>query len=276
MRFGKYGFRILTVLLIFSLLIVGCTPARRPITDPAPGRTGTGTGTGGTGGTGAGGTGTGMGGTTGMGTPDTNNGIVRTPGTTNDMARNTAPMDTNNANTPGDTQGGARGQESDILGRTQGTDRTSDLIAPGATGGTGTIGGTGTGTGGTDGGDNAMEARIIREAERVAGVRNAVVFIDNTGTNNTGTNNTTRNNLIAYVGIDTGTTMGDEDADYVRDEVINRIRTAEPTITRVYVSSDPDTVGKLRGFGNDRRGGKPVTGFIDRVQTMFRRAIPRT
>ncbi|MDF2545560.1 MAG: hypothetical protein K0R93_458 [Anaerosolibacter sp.] len=256
MNFRKNGFKIFAVLLIFSLLIVGCTPARRPITDQAPGRTGTGgTGTG----TGTDGTGTGTGGTggtTGMGTNDTNNGIIRTPGTTNDIARNTAPVDDNNANTPGDTMGGSRGQEGDIAGRTnEGTDRTSDLITPGTPGTNGT---TGIGNGDAN---NTMETRIIREAERVNGVKNAVVLV---------------NNDVAYVGVDVGTTIADEDADYVRDEVINRIHTAIPTIERVYVSSNPDTLGRLRGFGNDIRGGRPITGFIDQVETMFRRTIPRT
>jgi YhcN/YlaJ family sporulation lipoprotein len=247
MRFGKYAFRVLTVLLIFSLLIIGCAPARRPITDQTPGTTPNDTTTPGV-----------------IEEPDTENGIVRTPGTTNDIARNTTPMDSNNANTPGDTQGGARGDADDILGRNnQGTDRMSDVITPGATGGTGTIGGP-NGVGDANGiGDanDAIETRVTREAERVAGVKNAVTFV---------------NNNTAYVGVDVGTTMGDEDSDYVRDEVINRIHTAVPNITRVYVSSNPDTLGRLRGFGNDIRGGKPITGFIDQVETMFRRTIPRT
>ncbi|MBB6215547.1 YhcN/YlaJ family sporulation lipoprotein [Anaerosolibacter carboniphilus] len=241
MKFRKYGFRILTALLIFSLLIVGCTPARRPITDPTPRDTAITPND-----------------TTTPGViedPDTENGIVRAPDTGNNTARNTTPMDSNNANTPGDTTGGARGDEDDILGRNnQGTDRTSDIITPGTTGTTG--------IGRTNGDANdAIETRITREAERVTGVRNAVTLV---------------NNNVAYVGLDVGTTLGDEDADYVRDEVINRIHTAEPTINRVYVSSNPDTLGRLRGFGNDIRGGRPITGFIDQVETLFRRTIPRT
>lgn len=237
MNFRKNGFKIFAVLLIFSLLIVGCTPARRPITDTTP-NTRNNTTTPGV-----------------IEEPDTNNGIVRTPGTTNDIARNTTPLDDNNANTPGDTLGGSRGQEGDITGRTdEGTDRTSDLITPGTPGTNGT---TGIGNGDAN---NAIETRIAREAERVAGVKNAVVLV---------------NDDVAYVGVDVGTTMADEDADYVRDEIINRIHVAEPTIERVYISSNPDTLGRLRGFGNDIRGGRPITGFIDQVETMFRRTIPR-
>ncbi|KXG76173.1 YhcN/YlaJ family sporulation lipoprotein [Thermotalea metallivorans] len=178
MRFNKYIFKAVVFFLIFSLLIVGCTPARRPVPSPTP---------------------------------------PTTP------APETAPMKPDNTNVPNEDIGSARNIGNDM--------------------------------------NRAMETRILREVERIEGVRNAAVLV---------------NNNTAYIGVDLGTNVPDTRVDAIRKEVVQRVTSLEPSLGPIYVSANPDVVGRLRAYGRDIRAGRPISGFIDQIEELFRRPVPRT
>ena len=106
-----------------------------------------------------------------------------------------------------------------------------------------------------------LEDRIQQDVERINGVNNAIVLV---------------NGNTAYVGIDSGKNITDNNMNDLKDQVIERTRRANPEITRVYVSSDMDTTERLRGYGTQVRAGRPITGFVNEIEEMFRRPLPRS
>ena len=99
------------------------------------------------------------------------------------------------------------------------------------------------------------ENRIQREVEAMNGVRNAVVIV---------------NENAAYIGVEMeGARAGQLTTD-MRDQIVERVRRIEPTVTRVQVSAETGVVERLRGFGTEIRGGRPVTGFMRDIEDLFR------
>lgn len=111
------------------------------------------------------------------------------------------------------------------------------------------------------GNETARETRIATEVNRIANVSDAMVLV---------------NNNVAYVGIDLNGNVEDATTNAIKDRVITAVKRADNSITQVYVSADVDVVQRLRGYGTDIRGGRPISGFIDEIEEMFRRPIPRT
>ena len=106
-----------------------------------------------------------------------------------------------------------------------------------------------------------LEDRIANDVEKIQGVNDAVVII---------------NGNTAYVGIDAGRNITDQKTNDLKDQVIDTARKADTRITKVYVSADMDAMERLRGFGRDIRAGRPITGFIDEIEDIFRRPLPTT
>lgn len=106
---------------------------------------------------------------------------------------------------------------------------------------------------------NRMAANLANKAARVPGVNGATVVI--TGT-------------TAYVGIDEKAGLGGEDTAEVKRKVSNEIKQAEPRLTAVYVSSDPDIVARLRSIAGGVAAGKPVSAFDNELSEITKRISP--
>lgn len=99
------------------------------------------------------------------------------------------------------------------------------------------------------------ENRIQREVEAMNGVRNAVVLV---------------NENAAYIGVEMEGARAGELATDMRDQIVERVRRVEPTITRVQVSAETGVVDRLRGYGTEIRAGRPITGFMREIEDLFR------
>ena len=106
-----------------------------------------------------------------------------------------------------------------------------------------------------------LEDRIAQEVERIPGVNSAVAIV---------------NGNTAYVGIDAGKNIIGQAGNNLEDQVISRVRGIDTRITRVFVSTEMDVNERLRGFGRDIRGGRPAAEFINEIEELFRRPLPRT
>jgi YhcN/YlaJ family sporulation lipoprotein len=106
-----------------------------------------------------------------------------------------------------------------------------------------------------------MEKKVANEVEKVPGVKNATVLI---------------NNNTAYIGIDLDEAIEDRQITVIKDRIVNKVKDMENRITMVYVSADVDVVGRLRGYAQDIREGKPISGIFEEIEDMFRRAVPRS
>ncbi len=107
----------------------------------------------------------------------------------------------------------------------------------------------------------AMETRVAKEVVKIPGVRNATVLI---------------NNNAAYIGIDLNQMTEQSKTTTIKNKIINKVKTMEPSIKTVNVSADVDVVGRLKGYARDIRNGKPISGIFSEIQEMFRRATPRS
>lgn len=99
-------------------------------------------------------------------------------------------------------------------------------------------------------GNNSM---LEREVEKIAGVTDAVVIV---------------NNDTAYVGIEQDGT-NNMDTKTMQTEVVNRIKDRMPNISKVSVTTEMDRVDKLRGYTKDIISGKSVRDFVDQIEDLF-------
>ncbi|WP_207707312.1 YhcN/YlaJ family sporulation lipoprotein [Crassaminicella thermophila] len=94
---------------------------------------------------------------------------------------------------------------------------------------------------------------LEREVERIPGVRDAVIIVDNN---------------TAYVGIKANTRTN-INMKALQTSVASKIREKMPNIVRVYVTSDPNKVERLRDYKEDIRRGKPIRDLINRIEDLF-------
>ena len=90
---------------------------------------------------------------------------------------------------------------------------------------------------------------------------------------------TTDNN--AYVGanldVDNGEAKNDsgmEVTDDVKDKISDIVRSVDPSIDKVYVTSNPDFLDLTDRYVNDMDNGRPVEGFFDQIGSMIDRVFP--
>src|SRR5690554_5810133 len=79
---------------------------------------------------------------------------------------------------------------------------------------------------------------------------------------------------IAYVGIDLYANYDGDQAEKVKKEVTRVVKKEDPDIETVYVTEDADTFTRMKEIARDLENGKPLTGFLDELQNMFRRITP--
>lgn len=105
--------------------------------------------------------------------------------------------------------------------------------------------------------EQQMANRVTQEAMKVSGVRKALAVVSG---------------KTAYIGLDLSVT-GTQDKE-VKKEVVRRVKTAEPGLATVYVTSDPNLVTRLRKVADGIKGGKPVSSFSSELAEIARRIKP--
>ncbi|MGO4547080.1 YhcN/YlaJ family sporulation lipoprotein [Paenibacillus sp. 2TAB23] len=63
--------------------------------------------------------------------------------------------------------------------------------------------------------------------------------------------------------------------DAMKDQIANKIQELNPSIEHVYVSANPDFVGRMTAYMNDVKLGHPIQGFIAEFNAMAERVFPK-
>jgi YhcN/YlaJ family sporulation lipoprotein len=106
-----------------------------------------------------------------------------------------------------------------------------------------------------------MADQVAREAAKVPGVQRATVVISG---------------KTAFIGLDLKANVEKSRTTAIKNEVVRQVKTAEPSLTTVNVTSDPDLVARLRRIADGIKRGKPVTSFASELAEIARRIAPRT
>lgn len=78
----------------------------------------------------------------------------------------------------------------------------------------------------------------------------------------------------AYVAVKTKNGQNLDDSANVKEQIANQVKSMRPTVQNVYVSENPDFVGRVSRYAQDLGAGKPVSGFVDEFNTMVQRLFP--
>jgi YhcN/YlaJ family sporulation lipoprotein len=62
--------------------------------------------------------------------------------------------------------------------------------------------------------------------------------------------------------------------DAFKDKIADRVKSLSPSTENVYVSTNPDFVGRMQGYANDVKQGHPVQGLIVEFNAMVERLFP--
>lgn len=60
----------------------------------------------------------------------------------------------------------------------------------------------------------------------------------------------------------------------VKDKITKIVQKADPNITNVYVSANPDFVQRVSNYATDVRNGHPIGGMVNELSTMIERIFP--
>jgi YhcN/YlaJ family sporulation lipoprotein len=60
----------------------------------------------------------------------------------------------------------------------------------------------------------------------------------------------------------------------MKDEIAKEVRRLKPSVEHVYVSANPDFVGRMNAYMNDVKLGHPIQGFIAEFNAMAERVFP--
>lgn len=108
---------------------------------------------------------------------------------------------------------------------------------------------------------NAMQVanRSAAEANKVAGVNEATAVI--TG-------------KTMYIGLDLDANLGKDKVAEVEKTVLNRVKELEPSYT-IMVTSDADTVTRIKNVSQGIVQGKPLSSFSKEIQDIDSRITPK-
>ncbi|HOV79888.1 MAG TPA: YhcN/YlaJ family sporulation lipoprotein [Bacillota bacterium] len=104
-----------------------------------------------------------------------------------------------------------------------------------------------------------IASNLSSAAARVSGVNRATVVIAGT---------------TAYVGIDQKAGLEKGQTERIKEEVSSEVKKAEPRLTAVFVSSDPDVVTRLRRIADGVASGQPVSAFDSELAEIAKRISP--
>lgn len=106
----------------------------------------------------------------------------------------------------------------------------------------------------------SMNNRVMAEAQKETGVRKATVVTSG---------------KHIYVALDLNSNLGTKTAASVETAVLNRIKKMKPGYT-VSVTSDADTVTRIKKVSQGIAQGKPLTSFKTELDNIGSRLKPRT
>ncbi|MDQ0114403.1 YhcN/YlaJ family sporulation lipoprotein [Paenibacillus harenae] len=66
----------------------------------------------------------------------------------------------------------------------------------------------------------------------------------------------------------------DKLTDEIKDKIAKEVKRANKAVEHVYVSANPDFVGRMNGYMNDVRLGHPIQGFVAEFNAMVERIFP--
>lgn len=66
----------------------------------------------------------------------------------------------------------------------------------------------------------------------------------------------------------------DKLTDQIKDEIANEVRRLRPDVNQVYVSANPDFVGRMNAYMQDVKLGNPIQGFVAEFNAMAERIFP--
>jgi len=101
--------------------------------------------------------------------------------------------------------------------------------------------------------------KVSSAVVRVPGVNAATVVVAGT---------------TAYVGIDQKAGPDKNETERIKSEVAGEARKAEPRLTAVYVSSDPDVVTRIKKIADGIATGRPVSAFDSELAEIAKRLSP--
>lgn len=104
-----------------------------------------------------------------------------------------------------------------------------------------------------------LATKLASEAAKVPGVKKATVALSGTD---------------AYVGLDLKSGVTGKKTDAVKKDVVNRVKKADKRLTNVYVSTDIDTVTRIKKVANGIGQGKPLSSFANELAEIGRRIVP--
>lgn len=102
--------------------------------------------------------------------------------------------------------------------------------------------------------------RVATEAKNVKGVRQATALISG---------------KIIYVGLDLESNLNKKGSIEVEKMVLERVKKLEPSYT-VSVSSDIDTVTRIKKVAQGIAQGKPISSFKNEIENIGKRITPKT
>ncbi len=108
--------------------------------------------------------------------------------------------------------------------------------------------------------NNQQVTRAQNEAQRVSGVRSASAIISG---------------RTMYIGLDLDANLGANKSAMVEKEVLNKEKKMFPAYT-VMVSSDIDTVTRIKKVARGIASGTPLTSFSNEIKDIGTRMAPRT
>ncbi|GAB6158476.1 hypothetical protein JCM39194_16760 [Desulfotomaculum varum] len=107
--------------------------------------------------------------------------------------------------------------------------------------------------------ENKQAQMLAQEATRVDGVKSAYVVVSGN---------------MAVVGLNINKNMEASQTDRIKAEVGRRLKNADRQISDVRVSTDADTVTRIRKISEGIRQGRPVTDFTKQLDEIVRRMVP--
>jgi YhcN/YlaJ family sporulation lipoprotein len=104
----------------------------------------------------------------------------------------------------------------------------------------------------------AMKAE--KEAEKADGVRDATALVAGKS---------------MYIGLDLEADLGQDKADMTENSVLNNVKNMDPSY-KIMVSSDIDTVTRIKRVAQGIAAGRPLTSFSNEIKDIGTRMTPKS
>lgn len=106
-----------------------------------------------------------------------------------------------------------------------------------------------------------LATKLAGEAAKVPGVKKATVVLSGT---------------MAYVGLDLKANVEGSKTNTIKKDVADKVKKADKRLTNVYVSSDADTVTRIKKVAEGIGKGRPISAFSREMAELGRRIVPKT